>query len=92
MGKFFRAMHQVENAINQAKYGTDPRPLDDRDHEDWQHSLDNPKPTFRSKEQVVAAIRRKNPYRWKEYRKSRIWVRRTMADLGLNPEDERFLL
>ena len=92
MGNFFRAMEKLENALNESRFGTAPRELNNGDIVDWTTAGDHRKPTLRSKEQIIHAIKSKNSYRWFEYKRQRRWVQKQMRKLGLDPDDEKWLL
>lgn len=90
--KFFRFVEEFENALNEAKYGTQPRDLTDDDLDDWYDAGNARRPSIRTKEQAIAAIKKTNRYKWYEYKRNYRWVQKQMQRLGLNPEDARYLL
>lgn len=90
--KLFVFMEQLENSVNEARFGSAPRDLTDEDFVDWDISIQNRKPTLQNKEHAIQAIRRMNPYKWAEYKRNYKWVQKQMKKLGLNPEDIRWLL
>lgn len=91
--KFFQFIEGIEKEYNKARYGTQPRDLEDEDLEGWESASEagfHIKP--RTREEVRAALRRRNPVRWAQCRSDLRWAERQMKKLGLNPEDARFML
>ena len=68
-----------------------PRPLTENDVEGWYEAAAHRKPP-RSADQIRAALRSRNSYRWKRMMKEYEFFRKQMAGMGLNPEDLRWLL
>jgi hypothetical protein len=91
--KIFKFFEGLENDLNKARFGSQPRNLTDSDMRDWDDAASRPRPTPpRNQAEVIAALKRINRYKYATYVNYRKWVRRKMKKLGLNPEDERYLL
>lgn len=88
----FRTIEKIENSYNEARYGSQPRPLQEEDLDDWELSTQGNMPNMRSRAQVQAQLKARNPVKWKQIQGDIAWMKRHMKRMGLNPEDYRYIL
>lgn len=89
---FFRAMEKLENTYNAARYGSQPRPLQDEDFDDWTLAGEASMPSMRTRADVQRRLRQINPVKWRQINGDINWMKKHMKKLGLNPEDYRYIL
>lgn len=91
--KFFVFMENLETEWAKTRYGTSPRELTDDDIDDWMQSADSPRPMPpRTRDEVIRGLMRVNRIKFYQYRSHREWARKHIAKMGLDPEQERWLL
>lgn len=71
-----------------------PRPVTEDEYDSWFAAAmeqDEP-PKHLNRNQLLAALRLRNPVRMRRLRKDYAWMQRQLKKLGANPEDARWLL
>lgn len=70
------------------------RSLNDEDRISWADAQDRRETAaeIRTREDVRALLRQRNPIKWMQIQRDIRWVEKEMKKMGLNPEDARSVL
>lgn len=80
---------EIREALRIAQYGSNPRPLTDRDREYWNDAVNRRnKPTMpRGRIAVRLALKSVNGARLRRMDRDIKWIKKHLVRMGLNPED-----
>lgn len=81
----------VSDVLSQPFENTGPRKLTDEDFDAWEVASNSRMPE-RTRENVRALIRQRNPVRWNRMQRDLKWVAKEMEKINLNPEDARYII